>query len=234
MTILGFDTCTETVDVALVRDGRTLSCRRGTAPRRQLTRLMPFVAEVMEEASCRVGDLHLIAVTTGPGSFTGIRLGITTARTLAQMLRLPVSPVDTIRAVAAGCPRDGLVLASLDARKGEVFFALYQKRGDGLKLLDGNRKASLAEYVEYVNGLEPRDGEELVITGSVLGRYGEILEREIRVPFARPHPQHWTPSGSVVAALGEEMARDGKTLDYLHLTPDYMRDFEAVPPAPLV
>jgi tRNA threonylcarbamoyladenosine biosynthesis protein TsaB len=86
--------------------------------------LMPAIARVLEEAGAKLGDLEAIAVGVGPGTFTGLRIGIATARALASASGLPVRPVSSLAALAAGIDGD-LVLPLIDAKRGELFAALY-------------------------------------------------------------------------------------------------------------
>ena len=133
MTILGFDTATSATAVCLLRDGREpLEHVPGAEElaSRPLhgSELLPRIHELLERAGAGFGDLDAIAVGIGPGSFTGLRVGIATARALAHAHDLPVHPVSSLAALAEGldAPRR---LALIDARRGEVFSALYGPDG---------------------------------------------------------------------------------------------------------
>jgi tRNA threonylcarbamoyladenosine biosynthesis protein TsaB len=135
VTLLGFDTSTSATSACVLRaDDETFESL--PAPERLLERpghaaeLMPAVAEVMDRAGVGFGDLDAIAVGVGPGTFTGLRIGIATARALAASAALPVRPVSSLAALAAGID-DRLALPLIDARRGELFAALYE---DGREL----------------------------------------------------------------------------------------------------
>ena len=113
MLTLAFDTATAVATVALVRDGEALG-ERVTEPRA----LLGAVEELLVAAGLSQGDLGRIAVGTGPGSFTGIRIGLAAARGLAFALDLPVAGVSTLDALAAGAPGD---IPLIDAKRREVF-----------------------------------------------------------------------------------------------------------------
>jgi tRNA threonylcarbamoyladenosine biosynthesis protein TsaB len=87
---------------------------------------MPAVAEVMERAGTGYADLEAIAVGVGPGTFTGLRIGVATARGLATAAGLPLRPVSSLAALAAGIDAAGPVLPLIDARRGELFAALFE------------------------------------------------------------------------------------------------------------
>jgi tRNA threonylcarbamoyladenosine biosynthesis protein TsaB len=129
MTILGFDTSTAASSAALLRaDGEPIEV--APPPARLLERpahaaeLLPAINDVMERADVSFGDLDAIAVGIGPGTFTGLRIGVATARALAKANELPLRPVSSLAALAAGMPA-GLRLPLIDAKRGEVYAALF-------------------------------------------------------------------------------------------------------------
>jgi tRNA threonylcarbamoyladenosine biosynthesis protein TsaB len=133
MLILGFDTATRATTAALLDvSADSVVQRRDDPPRgerpRHTTRLMELVREVLDEAGAGFGDLNRIAVGIGPGTFTGLRIGVSTARALAAARDLPLVGVSTLRALANGAAAAAAgearaVLAVLDARRGEAFAA---------------------------------------------------------------------------------------------------------------
>ncbi len=147
MIVLGFDTATPATVVGLrLADGTALQARddppAGDRPG-HATRLLPLVSELLAQAGLRWGQLERIAVGVGPGTFTGLRIGVATARGLAQSLGIQVAGVSTLRVLAeaalrapdvgwaqarssgGGSVSKRGVLAAVDARRGEVFVALY-------------------------------------------------------------------------------------------------------------
>ena len=133
MRILGLDTATRATTVALLDlEAGTVTERRDDPPRgerpRHTTRLLALAVEVLTDAGCGWEDLTRIAVGVGPGTFTGLRIGISTARALAAARDLPLVGVSTLRSLAHGAAATAAgegraVLAVLDARRGEVFAA---------------------------------------------------------------------------------------------------------------
>ena len=130
MTLLGLDTATSAAAACVLRaDGEAFEvappAERLLRPPAHATELMPAVAEAMERAEVDWDDLDAIAVGIGPGTFTGLRIGIATARALATAAGLPLRRVSSLAALGEGI--DGLVkLPLIDARRGEVFAALYE------------------------------------------------------------------------------------------------------------
>jgi tRNA threonylcarbamoyladenosine biosynthesis protein TsaB len=133
VSLLGIDTSTAASAACVLRsdgevfevlpDPAALAARPAHA-----SELMPAIADVMERARVDFGDLEAIAVGVGPGTFTGLRIGIATARALATAKGLRVRPVSSLGALAAGIEAD-VQLPLIDAKRGEVFAALYQRGG---------------------------------------------------------------------------------------------------------
>ncbi len=138
MTLAGFDTSLATTTACVLReDGvafRTAppSVERLLGPARHSQELLPELERLLAEAGVGWDRLESLAVGVGPGTFTGLRIGIATARALAQALRIPVRPVSSLEALATGMaagaplPPGSLALPLIDARRGQVFAALYR------------------------------------------------------------------------------------------------------------
>ena len=126
MRVLGFDTATPSTAVALLRPGaEPLEARHDPAPGERpghAAQLLVLVREVLERGGLRFADVDRLAVGVGPGTFTGLRVGVATARGLAQASGAPLVPVSTLRALALPAQdAASAVLAVLDARRGEAF-----------------------------------------------------------------------------------------------------------------
>ena len=171
MTVLGFDTATPATSVCVLRgDGEAFEHVPGAAELAARpahgSELLPRVAEQLERAATGFAELSAIAVGVGPGTFTGLRVGIATARALAHAHDLPVHPVSSLAALAEGIDAPQR-LALIDARRGELFAALY---GDG-----GGWEAFVA--APEVVAQRVRDGAASpVAAGDGAIRFREVLE----------------------------------------------------------
>jgi tRNA threonylcarbamoyladenosine biosynthesis protein TsaB len=138
MRVLAFDTATSATTVALLDPdaGLEIEARDDPAPGARpghVTRLLPLIAEVLERAGAGWEAVDRIAVGVGPGTFTGLRIGIATARALAVSREIPLLGVSTLKSLAlnaAGEPGAGVVLTVLDARRGEAFAAAWRLGGE--------------------------------------------------------------------------------------------------------
>lgn len=123
-TVLAFDCAVSGQGVAIVRDGVALA-RSFEEGRDQAVRLLPAIAEVLADARVTKAELDLVAVTVGPGSFTGVRVGLSAARGLAVGLQLPLAGVATTAVLQAQAPATGrLVVAAIDTKLGDWFCAI--------------------------------------------------------------------------------------------------------------
>ena len=134
--ILGIETSVDHIGVA-VGDYRGIRAHSMLASdRRHAESLTPMIQFVLQQADATMADLSAIAVDVGPGLFTGMRVGIASAASLAWALELPVVPVGSLDALAMNAEwSSNVVAASLDARRGEVYWALYRMRGVGVEPL---------------------------------------------------------------------------------------------------
>ncbi|MGH3287182.1 MAG: tRNA (adenosine(37)-N6)-threonylcarbamoyltransferase complex dimerization subunit type 1 TsaB [Streptosporangiaceae bacterium] len=132
MLVLGFDTATPAVSAALHDGDRVIAGASALDARRHSELLTPMIAKIMADAGVSRADLTAIAVGVGPGPYTGLRVGVVTARVLGSVLRLPVSGVcslDVIAASAVSAAPAGEFLVATDARRKEVYWARYDAAG---------------------------------------------------------------------------------------------------------
>jgi tRNA threonylcarbamoyladenosine biosynthesis protein TsaB len=124
MLVLGLDTCLNACSAAVVEGGRVLADRRELMARGHQERLAPLVREVMAEAGAAFDRLDRVAVTVGPGSFTGLRVGVAFAKGLGSALGVPAVGVGALEALAAG--REGTVVALIDARREQAYVQVFR------------------------------------------------------------------------------------------------------------
>jgi len=171
MVILAFDTATVVATAALVREGEVLGERRSRA-----ARILVDVEELLAEAGLAPDAVDGIAVGTGPGGYTGLRMGLVTARTLAFSLGVGVAGVSTLDALAAGSPG---AVPVLDARRGEVFTRA-----------NGSGPAVLAPEDLQVEAGRTYVGDGAVRYRTVIEEGGGTVppdESDLHVPWARQH-----------------------------------------------
>ena len=133
MLVVGFDTATPAVSVAIHDGERAVGEAFTVDARRHGELLMPMIAKVMAEAGASRADLTAVAVGVGPGPYTGLRVGVVTARVLGAVLGIPVHGVCTLDVIAAAAAGGGEFLVATDARRKEVYWARYDADGRRLE-----------------------------------------------------------------------------------------------------
>lgn len=203
--VLGLDTATEAIAVALARwpdapDAPELLAEADEiAPRASLSRLLPAVRDMLRVRGLEPTDLGLVAVGLGPGSYTGIRIGLAAAKGLAQGLDVPLLGVGTLDAIAWGLAQgtDGLLGVVGDAMRGEVYPALFSLKGGRVTRRGPDEVACPADvaarWAEQVQG-------PLLLSGDGLAKHGAAFRDALgaRAVFAEEH--RWLPSGRGVLA----------------------------------
>lgn len=232
MRILALETATSACTVA-VTDGESLLAELTLqVPRAHSTRLMPLVAQALEESGTARTVLDAIAVGVGPGSFTGLRIGLATAKGLAFALDKPCVGVSTLRALAYGTGAcTGLVAGMLDAKRGEVFAAVYAAGGpdpDTWTELLGPSHLHVEKLAEVICRLRAERGETwqpVTLCGDAALRYAPDLNLGDIVRVAAPGAL--MPRGWAVAAVGAAQLARGEGLEPEALVPVYLRKSEA-------
>ncbi|MBS4694077.1 tRNA (adenosine(37)-N6)-threonylcarbamoyltransferase complex dimerization subunit type 1 TsaB [Aeromonas allosaccharophila] len=219
LKILAVDTATEACSAALLV-GDTLFSRWEEAPRDHTRKILPMVQAVLEDAGITLSDLDAIAFGRGPGSFTGVRIGIGVAQGLAFGAGVPLIGISTLAAMAQGAYRlDGAeqVLTAIDARMNEVYFGRYA-------LIDGRMQLVEDEVVSDPTALVDVRGKlagPVACVGTGFETYGEILSGladELAVSQVR------FPAAEDMLPLARAAWLAGEAVPVEQATPVYLRD----------
>jgi tRNA threonylcarbamoyladenosine biosynthesis protein TsaB len=183
--------------------------------------LLPLVEEMLTATGWRTGQLDGIAVSVGPGSFTGLRVGLSVAKGLAWTAGCAVVAVPTLEALAHAAElHDGSVAALLDARKGELYAAIFRFDGDRC----GRQTADALVRPDELIAQLPRP---CAIIGDASERYGAWLQERLGSAVqVLPFPEHG-PRGGIVARLGWQRLSAGSQTSPADLEPIYIRPPEA-------
>lgn len=213
MLILALDTATETGSLALVDGERLLVEYSLESAGTYLSRLLPRLAAAFAAVGRAPADLGALGVSTGPGNFTGLRIGLATAKALAWSLGCPLVPVPTTEVLAAQVPcQPHPVGVLMDAKRNEVFWGLYRCSED--------RPRMLAETVRLpVSELTPHLVPPLVLTGPVLSSLQDLSRPGISL--APPEVRY--PRATTVARLARQRLEAGLTTPPQQLVPTYLR-----------
>lgn len=221
--LLAIDTSTENCSAAVQFNGQ-LFTRVMESPREHSQRLLPFVQELLKEAGASLKQLDGLVVGCGPGSFTGVRIGVSVAQGLAFSQQLPVYPVSTLQALAQQRIRrtsSAVVLACIDARMAEVYYALYENiNGIATALTEpAVAKPDGQLFKHPLDQLKLSDGEQVATAGSGWDNYTDILLADL--PMITVSDQHCRlPEAEDMLALvtaGQVQAVDPSELEPLYV-----------------
>ncbi|MBR6328657.1 MAG: tRNA (adenosine(37)-N6)-threonylcarbamoyltransferase complex dimerization subunit type 1 TsaB [Lachnospiraceae bacterium] len=186
--------------------------------------LMVMVDEVMRMAEWKMTDLDLVAAAMGPGSFTGLRIGVGAAKGFAHALNLPVAPVSTLDAMAYGVfGYSGVICPMLDARRSQVYTGLYSFSDDAsLQVLKEPCAVPIEEIAEEINRL----GRRVMLTGDGVPVYREALLELIKTDIVIAPAHVNRQRAGAVGALACRMAAEGKLVSAAEFVPEYLRKFK--------
>ena len=223
MKILAIDTSGKSAALAILEDETVLSESLLSLDVHHSEVLLPAVDHLCRAAGMAIGDMDLFACTTGPGSFTGLRIGLSTVKGLALALSRPVAGVSTLEALAlgaAGC--EGIVCPLLDARKSQVYAALYRRDASSgvMSVLLPDALSDLDRLLAAIDG-------SALFVGDGAVRYRLEIEAALpgRCRFAESFNNH--VRAAAVGLLGYRRFQAGLAEDALTLIPRYLRLSEA-------
>lgn len=222
MQILSFDSSALTATVAIWRDGVILSELSATNSLNHSVRLLPMIDEALCLANTTLNETEAFAVSAGPGSFTGVRIGISTLKGLAYGTGKLCAPVSTLEALGENERGfDGVICAVMDARRGEFYNALFTTTADGsLKRLTEDRAITSVVLREELEEI----GRPVVVCGDgahlfVADCRGTAAENFVRLSAANKRFQR----AASVACVGAQMLLEGRGVLSQNLAPLYLR-----------
>jgi len=222
MKILGIDTSTSCGSVGLIDGDSVIAEYLLDIPTTHSERLLNSIEYVLEQAGCSIETLDGWAISLGPGSFTGLRIGVSTIKGLAFATEKPVAGVPTLDALASNIsPTPYLICPILDARKGEIYTSLYRFDDEDTPVRISAYQAIRPE--DLVKKIE----EKTIFLGNGVPTYGDYLRNALpTLATFVPAPLN-LPYGSTVARLGLERIQRNEVLDLSTFTPIYIRASEA-------
>jgi len=222
MHVLAFDTATDVVTVAVGYDGAPLMALQVASGREHAERLAPAIRTVLAGSGVGADRLSAIAVGIGPGRFTGLRVGVTTAKVMAQALRIPLVGIGTLDLVAYPLRHTRReVVAVVDARRREVFWARYRAVPGGLERLGHEAVDSPRDVVAELAAT----GGELLLAGDGVDRYRDVFAALDHVEFAGA--EFSVPSAVSLLGLARGRLEREEFVAPHELKPTYLRASDA-------
>lgn len=219
MLVLGIETATMTGGVALANDERIISEYTLNVRTTHTARLMPALDQILRDSSIDKREIDGIAISLGPGSFTGLRIGMATAKGLALGLDIPLLGVPTLDALARNVPFAAYQICTvLDARKKEIYYSLY--RCSPLQRQVPYQVVSPEKLVSQID-------EKTIFLGDALSAYGGLISENLGdLALFAPYAQRF-PRAATVAEMGLAKLKAGEHLDVAFVEPIYIRESDA-------
>ena len=214
MRILALETTEKIGSVAAATDDNLLAELNLGSTQRSAQSLAPAMLALLKQVGWRPDDVQLVAVSVGPGSFTGLRVGVTAAKVFAYSVGADVLGVDTLETIATASPDDvGEVSAVIDAQRGQLAGRRFARRPDGWFQPLGPER--LVDVDAWLRELPPG----IAVTGPALVKLADRLPMHVRTL----DPRCWPPRASVVARLAARDYSLGRRDDLWRLVPHYCR-----------
>ena len=220
MLVFGIDTCCMAATAALMSETVMLAQTVISHKKTHSQMMMPQIESMFSLSEISPSDVDVFAVAVGPGSFTGVRIGVATAKAMAQAQNKPCVAVSTLEALAhTSSSFRGILCPILDARRNQVYNALFDCDGKTMTRKCNDRALTLSELLDELGALD----NNIIFMGDGTLAYREEIEKALgsRACFA-PIANNLNLAGSV-AELGMKMFRDGIFTSYKDLIPQYVR-----------
>ncbi len=220
MYIFGIDTCCNAATAAIADDKKLVAQTVVNQGRTHSQIMMPQIEEMFKIAELDPSDIDVFAAAQGPGSFTGVRIGVATAKAMAQAANKPCVGVSTLEALAYSSKHfDGIAAPILDARRDQVYNALFDCKKGIMTRMTNDRALALCDLLEELKTL----GKDVIFMGDGVFVFEDQIKKALgeRAFFA---PKTIIMNlGGAVAELGAEKFKKGEAVTYKELIPGYVR-----------
>lgn len=212
--ILNLETATKNCSVSISQDGKTILCKEmAEAGYSHAEKLHVFIEESLKESKLSFNDLSAIAVSQGPGSYTGLRIGVSAAKGLCFALNLPLISVDTLQVLASQLSiTEGVIIPMIDARRMEVYSAIFTSKFDKIRevqaeILTENSFEGISETIHFVGDCAEK--AKTVLTNANFIFHEEIIY----------------PSANEMGVLSYQKFQQNEFEDVAYFEPYYLKDF---------
>lgn len=223
--ILSFDTATNNCSIALTQGsmaaGRVIASSHLGSDISHSRRILGAIEKLLKETGIRFEDLSAIAVGLGPGSFTGLRIGMATAKGLCHGLGIPLIGISSLDAIGCAICSEKLIGAVLDARKKEVYSCFYRYTGSGYaKRCSEPMVLAPRKFAELIN-------EPVIMAGDGVDVYSTVFAEVLGNRLEKAVANYTFPAAEVIGFLAEEERAEGNYLALSEAVPTYVRSSDA-------
>jgi len=224
MKLLAIDTSTKFLGTAIAENEDILASFRDDGNLRHSALLIPAIDKLLKECALKLKDIDAIALSIGPGSFTGLRIGVATAKGMNLALGIPIIAVPTLDVIAYNFigEKERMLCPLIDAKKAKVYVCLYKvvSRPQSAASGDCGRLDRITDYMlADIKEVLDEIGRPALVFGDGIGLYADSLKKN---PFVSISTKDWHPKAEVVAGLGLEKARKRQFANPDKLVPMYL------------
>ncbi|EQM55048.1 endopeptidase [Lactiplantibacillus plantarum EGD-AQ4] len=217
MKLLAIDTSNRPLSVAVLDDTQILATTTTNVGRNHSSTLLPIIEQAMAQAKVKPEELERVVVAAGPGSYTGLRIGVTTAKTLAFTLNKALVGVSSLAVLAGNVVMEGQLVAPLfDARRDNVFAGLYRIENQRPVNIIADQHVSVASWGQQLAAYN----EPITFIGSDVDKYAAPLQQQLTTQFVRAQPQLDLPQAAVLGLMGRTMTPVSEIHNFV---PNYLR-----------
>lgn len=221
MKVLSIDTSTKCLSMAVLEESGTICELSRITPMQHSSLLFPMMDDCLKKAGITIKAIDGFAVSLGPGSFTGLRIGVAAMKGLAFSLGRPIVGIPTLDVIAENAKPDKYkVVPILDAKRGQVYSAIYTFNGQHIKRLS-------EDMVIDIDGLLEKIDDKVMFLGEGLERYQDVIKEKSNGMALFAPRKSWFPRASVVARHGIRRLKSGPPDSTYDISPIYHRRPEA-------
>lgn len=220
MRILAIDSSGLVASVALLEEEKLVALYTVNYKKTHSQTLLPMIDEIVKMTETNLDSLDAIAISKGPGSFTGLRIGSATAKGLGLALDKPIISVPTVDALAYNLQEcDKIICPIMDAKRNQVYTGLYSFEQGKFNVLLEQIPISIEEIVDKVNSL----GKQVVFLGDGVGVYKDVISATVNVPYSFAPFMDRLQNAAALGTLAIEYFKNGKIESAMDQKPEYLR-----------
>jgi len=223
MIVLGIDSSTQVNTIALLQDGQLLCEAVLNTSKNHSQRLMPMIDILLKEAGLEIKNIDGVAISSGPGSFTGLRIGMATGKALAWSLGKPVVGIPSLDGIAFNVQgAAGTICPILNARRNQVYTAIYRISKGELERTSDYMAIEPIELIKYL-----QDHKQVTLLGDGIEEFASLFTESLGDRLVIPSSPNRLPRASHIAYLGWKRLSKGEADDIINLAPLYVRQADA-------
>lgn len=227
MNILAFDTASSSGAVAIMKDDTIIAHTQLNIGLTHSEQLLPTIHSLMEITGMKMSELDAVAITSGPGSFTGLRIGFSTAKGMALGLHKPLIPISTLDVLAQnGAGINGLVVPIMNARRNQVYTAIYHSNGAALERKSDYQAIGITELLDEIKNIP--EATQVYFTGDGVDAFYTVIIEALEGTAIFAEGCRKYVCADMLALLAAQEIEQWEDLGGMRVEPIYLRESEAV------